>query len=75
MKNFESYFSNIFLAEIEFEAYDNEGNEVLDDELYTEVEVDANNETEATEKIWNMDFSTTEHPKGKSISYINFLKK
>jgi hypothetical protein len=65
MKNFKQFNeANQYSVIVEFEGYDENGDEVLDDRLYSELTINGNDEEEILDKLYNMDFD------GRIISYV-----
>jgi len=63
-----------YMVNVEFDTHDKDGNEVLDDELYDEIEIMAIDEEDAEDKVINLYFKTSKHPNGKIISYIDSIE-
>ena len=64
---------NTYIVNVEFDVYDNDGNEVIDSELYSRIEIEASDKDELDDKINRMDFTTSSHPSGKIMNYYQIV--
>jgi len=64
---------NTYIVNVEFDVYDNDGNEVIDSELYSRIEIEASDKDELDDKINRMDFTTPSHPSGKIMNYYQIV--